>query len=221
MSFRRHYGGSSSSYGSSLVASPIASSYSSSRVLSGGYSSPYATPLYSSPHSMYGSYGKGVRTRSSSLPRDVKERSRSRHTSLSRGASPPRSSHIGDSSTSSVLLDLTSSALNRHHSFSGSRASGLSASSVPRSYSSRDYSSYATAKALARAARSKSLGSGSISSLSSGYGSRSGVSVTITTLQRASCVPHHHHALTYHSLPLSFIHHITSTFPCGASRVSR
>lgn len=191
MSFRRHYG--TGSYGSSLVSSPMTSSYSSRGL--GGYSSPYVTPphspslaSYGGYGSAYGSYGKsGARTRSASLPRDTRERSVSRHSSFSRGSSPPRSSRhhshhdTSDASASSALHDLTNSALNRHHSFSGSKATTvvLPVASA-RSYT-RDYGNhYATAKALARAARSKSIGSSSsISSLSSGYGSRSGVSVAL------------------------------------------
>ena len=193
MSFRRHYGGGGgggggSSYSSSLASSPATTSYSS-RGLGGGYSSPYATPLYSSPHGSYGGYGSygksGVRTRSSSLPRDTKDRSLSRHGSLSRGSSPPRT-------TNSALLDLTSAALNRHHSFNGSKTTVLPIATA-RNYS-RDYGShYASAKALARAARSKSIGSGSISSLSSGYCSRSGVSV------------HHHIPLTSFFLSINVL----------------
>lgn len=183
MSFRRHYG--TGSYGTSLVSAPVATSYSSRGL--GGYSSPYVTPPYSpsmAGYSGYGSYGKsGARTRSSSLPRDTRERSVSRHGSFSRGTSPPRGRlhhhDLGDTSPSSALIDLTNAAINRHHSFSGSKTSAVLPVTTTRSYSSRDYGNhYATAKALARAARSKSIGSSSsISSLSSGYGSRSGVSV--------------------------------------------
>lgn len=181
MSFRRHYG--TASYGSSLVSSPITNSYSSRSL--GGYSSPYSTPSYSpslSSYGGYGSYGKsGARTRSTSLPRDTRERSVSRHSSYSRGSSPPRSRHHDAVDTSSALYDLTNSALNRHHSFSGSKVTtGVLPITTTRSYS-RDYGNhYAAAKALARAARSKSIGSSSsINSVSSGYISRSGVSVAL------------------------------------------
>lgn len=188
MSFRRHYG--TGSYGSSLVSSPVASSYSSRGL--GGYSSPYVTPPLSPGHASYGGYGSayssygksGARTRSASLPRDTRERSVSRHSSFSRGSSPPRSSRhhshhdTSDVTTSSALHDLTNSALSRHNSFGSKATTVVLPVASARSYS-RDYGNhYATAKALARAARSKSIGSSSsISSLSSGYGSRSGVSV--------------------------------------------
>lgn len=191
MSFRRHYG--TGSYSSSLLTSPLSSNYGSRGL--GGYNSSYSTPhAYTPSYASYGGYGakSSALSRSASLPRDARDRSVPR-LNFSRGSSPSRSNftssysrntsptrsftitspsrvelELSDSSSSSG--DAPSSSLYRHHSFSAGRSSVLPV--TPRAYS-RDYGThYSTSKGFVRSSRSKSLGStGSISSLSSGYGS--------------------------------------------------
>lgn len=190
MSFRRHYG--TGSYSSSLLSSPLISSYgSSSRGLGGYSSSGYTTPHgYTATHNNYSGYtpsyssGKGlVRSRSASLPREVRERStpRSAYSSYSRNTSPSRTSIAASVAAAAAVASATVAAtaaasaarhdlsdiyndysgkVSRHHSFAGVRSS----SSSPRSGSH-----YTATKALLRAGRSKSVGSNG--SLSSGYGS--------------------------------------------------
>ncbi|KAK4303448.1 hypothetical protein Pmani_024541 [Petrolisthes manimaculis] len=191
MSFRRHYG--TGSYSSSLLSSPLISSYGSSRGLGGYSSGGYSTPHhgYTATHNNYSSYtpsyssGKGlVRSRSASLPREVRERSTPRSSyssSYSRNTSPTRASNaasvaaaaavataaVAATAAASVarkdLMDIYndySGKVSRHHSFTN----GRSTSSSPR-----NGSHYTATKALLRAGRSKSVGSNG--SLSSGYGS--------------------------------------------------
>ncbi|KAG7162233.1 hypothetical protein Hamer_G022322 [Homarus americanus] len=204
MSFRRHYG--TGSYSSSLLTSPLTSNYGSRGL--GGYNSSYSTPhSYTPSYGNYGSYGSknSSLSRSASLPRDTRERSVPRYSSsYSRGTSPARSSialpsrlevDLSDSSSSSGDTPLHS--INRHHSFSSGGRSGVS-SVTPRSYS-RDYGThYSTTKGFIRSSRSKSVGStGSVSSLSSGYGSASGVSVPSASCPSFTYQGGHHYSVAY------------------------
>ncbi|KAK7080190.1 hypothetical protein SK128_003290, partial [Halocaridina rubra] len=183
MSFRRHYG--TGSYSSSLLSSPLSGSYGSRGL--GGYSSYSSSPSsyyssygsYGSGYSSYGGYGsKSTLSRSASLPREIRDRSVPRYTSsYSRGTSPARSTISSLSSSSALRSDFDSSdsstssgdstnaQIRRSHTFSsGYTRNGLSATLLPRPYTS--------SKSFVRSSRSKSLGSDS--SVSSGYGSNSG-----------------------------------------------
>lgn len=201
MSFRRHYG--TGSYSSSLLSSPLSSSYGSRGL--GGYSSySPSTHSYSSYGGVGGYYGAGKSrlNRSASLPRDSRGSSVPRYSSAysrasspsrtirpaySRGSSPTRTSHLitngrlsrfeqesSDSSSSGV--DSPSNPVRRSNSNKSeyTRNSLTTSTLVPRAYS-RDYGTvYSNTKGFIRSSRSKSVGS--TSSLSSGYGSNSGVS---------------------------------------------
>lgn len=201
MSFRRHYG--TGSYSSSLLSSPLSSSYGSRGL--GGYSSySPSTHSYSSYGGVGGYYGasKSRLNRSASLPRDSRGSSVPRYSSAytrasspsrairsaySRGSSPTRTSHLitngrlsrfeqDSSDSSSSGVDSPSNPVRRSNSNKSeyTRSSLTPSSLVPRAYS-RDYGTvYSNTKGFIRSSRSKSVGS--TSSLSSGYGSNSGVS---------------------------------------------
>lgn len=205
MSFRRHYG--TGSYSSSLLSSPLSSSYGSRGL--GGYSS-YSPSTHS--YSSYGNYGgsaggyygtsKSRLNRSTSLPRDNRGSSVPRYSSAysrgsspsrttrslySRGSSPTRISHLStngrlsrleqeSSDSSSSGVDSPNHPVRRSNSNKSEYTRTILPSStlVPRAYS-RDYGTvYSNTKGFIRSSRSKSVGS--TSSLSSGYGSNSGVS---------------------------------------------